>query len=505
MPLLRAVTTIGGFTMLSRIFGFLRDVLVARYVGAGLMADAFFVAFKLPNFLRRLFAEGAFNAAYVPLFAGTLEENGPGDAKHFAEEVFAVLATILFILVGLAECFMPAVVSLFAPGFVDQPEKFELTVQLSRLCFPYIFFIALVTLYSGILNSMNRFAAVAAAPILLNLCLIIALVTLSDYLPTPTHALSVGVALAGLVQFLWLLLNCQRLGMLPALRRPRFTPRVMKLLTLAAPAAFGAGVAQINLLIDLILASLFSGAVSWLYYADRLNELPIGVIGVATGTALLPMLTRAIRSGDESGAIHQMNHALLLALALTIPATVALIVIPKPLIETIYQHGAFTVEDTAAVWPALIAYAVGLPAFILVKLFSPGFFARQDTKTPVKIALVCVLINLAGNLILMQYFQHVGLALATSFSAWVNATIMGIILFRRGFFLPDSHLLLALAKVTVAAAAMGATLFFSMSYLPWDSLWQRASSLAALTFGGLSIYASLCFIFGLVSDVKRKS
>jgi putative peptidoglycan lipid II flippase len=489
MALLRAVSTIGSFTLISRIFGFLRDVLVARYLGAGMLADAFLVAFKLPNFLRRLFAEGAFNAAFVPLFAGTLQEQGEEAAKKIAAEIFSVLAWIVLLVVALAEIFMPWVILAFAPGFEDDPYKFAMTILLARICFPYILMIAMVTLLGGVLNSLNRFAAVAATPILLNLCLIAALLGLTPHMQTSAQALAIGVMFAGIAQFAWLVISCRHSGITLSLYWPKFTPPVRKLLKLAAPVAFGAGVAQVNLLIDVILASLFPGAVAWLYYADRLNELPIGVIGVAVGTALLPMLTKTIRSGDNDEAIDKMNRALLLAMLFAIPAAVALAIIPQPLIGTIYQHGAFMALDTAAVVPALVAYAFGLPAFILVKVFAPGFYAREDTKTPVKIAILCVAINIAGNLILMRYYEHVGLAMATSLAAWVNAIAMGFILWRREHFVPNGGVLKALLGISAAAGLMAISLLRLMPYLPVGGLSEKIITLVSLVFAGLVSYS----------------
>ncbi|MDG1287733.1 MAG: murein biosynthesis integral membrane protein MurJ [Rickettsiales bacterium] len=491
MALIRAVSTIGGFTLLSRVFGFLRDILVARYLGAGVLADAFLVAFKIPNFLRRLFAEGAFNAAFVPLFAGTLEEQGKDAAKQVAEQVFSVLAWMVLLVVALAEIFMPWVVLAFAPGFQDDPQKFLLTVLLARMCFPYILMIALVTLLSGVLNSFNRFAAVAATPVLLNICLILAMVFLTPYMHTSAHALAIGVMAAGIAQFVWLVLACKKEGINLTIKWPKLTAPVKKLLLLAAPVALGAGVAQINLLIDIILASLFPGAVSWLYYADRLNELPIGVIGVAVGTALLPMLTKTIKAGDTLEAIDKLNRALVLALVFTLPAAVALALIPQPLISTIYEYGAFAASDTAAVVPALVAYAVGLPAFILVKVFAPGFFAREDTKTPVKIAIFCVAVNIIGNLILMQYYEHVGLAMATTLSAWLNAGLMGFVLLKRKHFVPDASLLWAVFKMLVAAGVMGVALYWLMPQLDFATFWSKVISLSTLVIGGLVVYAVL--------------
>jgi len=488
MALLKAVSTIGAFTLASRVFGFVRDVLMARFLGAGMLADAFLVAFKLPNFLRRLFAEGAFNAAFVPLFARTLEEQGKDAAKEVAAQIFSVLAWIVLLVVALAEIFMPWIILAFAPGFEEDPQKFLLTVLLARICFPYILMISLVTLLSGVLNSLNRFAAVAATPILLNICLIGSLLLLTPYMHTSAHALSIGVMAAGIAQFIWLVYACKRVGIILTLRWPKLTAPVKKMLLLAAPVALGAGVAQVNLLIDIILASLFPGAVSWLYYADRLNELPIGVIGVAVGTALLPMLTRTIRSGDGEGAIQKLNTALFLAMVVTIPAAVALAIIPQPLITSIYQHGSFTLYDTAAVTPALMAYSVGLPAFIMVKVFAPGFYAREDTVTPVKIALLCVAVNIIGNLVLMRYYEHVGLAMATSVSAWLNALLMGGMLYKRGFFKPDASLLMALSAMMIAAAAMGGVLWWLAPQFTFFSLSNKIVNLSTLVTVGLMSY-----------------
>lgn len=488
MSFIRAVSAISSLTLLSRIFGFLRDMLVARYLGAGLQSDAFLVAFKLPNFLRRLFAEGAFNAAFVPMFSGALEEQGRPAARRMAEDVFAVLAMILLLVVALAEIFMPAIVSVFAPGFAEDPAKFDLTVFLARICFPYILLIALVTLLGAMLNSLNRFAAVAAAPVLLNLCLIGCLLLLSVYTQTPAHALSIGVMLAGIVQFGWLVLICRKARVNLRIKWPKLTSDVKKLLYLAAPVALGAGVAQVNLLINTILASAYEGAVSWLYYADRLNELPIGIIGVAVGTALLPMLTRAIRSGNEEEAMAQFNLALVFALAFAIPACVALVILADPLVRCIYEYGEFNAVDRSAVVPALVAVSCGLPAFVMTKVFAPGFFAREDTKTPVKVAMVTVVVNIVCALLLRQDYQHVGLAMAVSIAAWVNALLMMVILFRRQLFQPSKYVMIALGKVIVAAVLMAVVLLLLLPNLGFASLGEKTLSMAVLVAVGLASY-----------------
>ncbi len=504
MSLVKAVSTIAGYTMLSRIFGFVREMLVANFLGAGAASDAFFVAFKLPNFLRRLFAEGAFNAGFVPLFAGTLEEKGEDAARHFAEEIFAAMTLLLLVIVALAEIFMPWVVLAFAPGFDADPEKFALSVLLSRICFPYILFISLLTLYSGILNSMHRFAAAAAAPILLNLCMIGALLA-SPQFASPAHALSWGVLAAGFVQFFWMGWACKRANMLPRWRRPRFSAQVKRLLKLSVPAAFGASVAQVNLLIDIVLASLFPGAVSWLYYADRLNELVIGVIGVAISTALLPMLSRAIKAGEHAAALNRLNQATFFCLILALPASAALCLIAEPLIATLFEHGEFLASDTAAVFPALIAFSAGLPAFVMIKVLSPGFYAREDTKTPVKIGIFCVVLNLIGNLILMQFLQHVGLALSTTISGWVNALSMAFILLRRGHFVPDALLRKQLLKICAATTLMCAMLAAGNQILPWNDTHERITSLALLIAAGGGTYLISIWLMGVITleEVKQ--
>jgi putative peptidoglycan lipid II flippase len=509
MSLLKAVSTIGGYTLVSRVFGFVREVLMAAVLGAGAASDAFFVAFKLPNFLRRLFAEGAFNAAFIPLFAGTLEQEGREAAQRFAEEIFSVLTMILLTIVIVAEIFMPWVVLAFAPGFDADPAKFALAVNLSRICFPYILFISLLTLYSGILNSIHRFAAAAAAPIVLNICMIAALATCKALAFNEQAAviLSYSVTLAGLLQFIWMGWACYRADLLPRWRTPHFSAPVKRLLKLAIPAAFGASVAQVNLLIDLVLASTLSGAVSYLYYGDRLNELVIGVIGVAIGTALLPMLSRAIKAGDDALALTRLNQASFLCLALAIPAAVALCVLSEPLIFILFERGNFTMEDTAAVFPTLIAYSLGLPAFVMIKVIAPSFYAREDTKTPVKIGIYCVILNLIGNLVLIGVLQHVGLALSTTIAGWVNVIAMGVILHQRGHFLPDAALKKHCMQITLASILMGQMLWLVMNFLDWQggTALHRLLCLGMMIATGMGVYFTTIGWLGTITaqDLKR--
>ena len=509
MALLRPIATIGGYTLISRVLGFLRDVLVAAYLGAGPVADAFFIAFKFPNFFRRLFAEGAFNAAFVPMFAGSVAAAGREAAKRFAEDAMAVLLAVLFGLLVVAELAMPWIMRGLAPGFVTDPVKFALAVDLTRITFPYLLFISLVSLQGGVLNSLDRFGAVAFTPVLLNLCLIGGLVGLAGLTPTPGHALAWGVAGAGVAQFLWLAWATDRAGMSLSLPWPRLTPEVKKLLTLMLPAALGAGVVQVNLLIDVIIASLLpTGAVSYLYYADRIYELPLAVIGIAIGTALLPALSRQARQGESAAAVATLNRGLEAALLLSLPATAALIVLPGAIISVLFERGAFAAGDAAATAAALASYAVGLPAYVLIKVLTPGFYAREDTKTPVKIAVVCVIANTGVALALMGPFAHVGIAFATAVSAWINVAALAVILRRRGHLTPDAALLKRTPRMILASVIMGAALW---ALLPLLSGWLagglilRATALMVLVAAGLVVFALAALLTGAAdrAEVQR--
>jgi putative peptidoglycan lipid II flippase len=506
MALLRSIATVGGYTMASRVLGFLRDVLVAAYLGAGPVADAFFVAFKFPNFFRRLFAEGAFNAAFVPMFAGRIATSGKQAAKAFAEDTLAVLLAVLLLLVIVVEAVMPWFMMAAAPGFVREPEKFRLAVDFTRITFPYLLFISLVSLQGGVLNSLDRFAAVAATPVLLNLCLIGALIGLNPISPTPGHALAWGVALAGVAQFIWLAWFCGRAGMGLALPRPRLSPEVKRLLTLMLPAALGSGVVQVNLLIDIVLASLLpTGAVSFLYYADRIYELPLAVIGIAIGTAILPLLARQVRRDEHAAAVATQNRALEAALLLTLPAAAALIVLDRWIIAVLFERGAFGRAEVLATAAALSAYAIGLPAYVLIKVLAPCFYAREDTRTPVKIAVLCVVVNTAVAFALMQVFAHVGIALATVVSAWLNAGLLALSLRRRGYFAPDAQLKRRVPRMVAASLIMTAALWgLSVALWPWmmsAGTW-RLSALAIMVAAGLAIYLGAAFATG-AADLKE--
>ena len=503
MALFRAIATVGGFTLASRLLGFARDILVAALLGAGAGADAFFVAFKFPNLFRRLFAEGAFSMAFVPMFAATLEGEGEARARAFAEDAMALLFWTLLAFVLVIEMAMPWAMLVFAPGFADEPVRYGLAVAFTRITFPYLLFISLVSLMAGVLNSLGKFAAAAATPILLNLCLIGALLGLTPHLPSAGHALSWGVAAAGALQFVWLYAHAARNGYALRLHAPRLSRQSKTLLKRALPVALGAGVYQINLLIDTVIASFLpAGSISYLFYADRVNQLPLGVIGVAVGTALLPLLSRQLRAGDFAAAKDSQNRALEVALLFTLPAAAALLVMAKPIVLVLFERGAFGAAEAAATAAALAAFALGLPAYVLVKALAPGFFARQDTKTPVIVSTGCIAANVALSLALMGPFKHVGLAMATAATAWLNAGLLALLLHKRGQLQLDGRLKSRGLRMAVATAVMAAALWLAADFAaPWLAGAERMrwTALGALVLGGLAVYGLAAQITGAAS------
>ena len=457
--MLKGILTVGGWTMASRILGFARDMLIAAILGAGPVADAFFVALKLPNLFRRLFGEGAFNAAFVPEFAGLLASEGPDAARCFAQEAFGVMTFWLMFVTILGEVAMPGVIHVLAPGFSADPEKFALAVTLTRITFPYLILICLAALVSGILNGMERYTAAAASYVLFNVISIACMLWLTPYTPTAGHALSWGVTVSGVAQLGLLIWAARRAGMGLKVPRPRLTPRVRLLLKRMAPGLVGAGVTQLNLAVDVIIASLLpAGTVSLLYYADRVQQLPLGVIGTAVGTALLPLLSRQVRSGEAEAAATTLNRAIEYTLVLTLPAALALVVSAFPIMWALFGRGAFDAESARLSSQALAAYGMGLPAFVLVKVLAPGFFARGDTATPVKIGMMAVALNLGLNVVLMVPLKHVGPAMATTIAAIFNAVMLGAALQRRGHLRPDAQLNRRVMRMMIATVTMGAVL-----------------------------------------------
>ncbi|WP_029007612.1 murein biosynthesis integral membrane protein MurJ [Azospirillum halopraeferens] len=508
--MLRNILSVGGLTLVSRALGFVRDILTAAILGAGPVADAFFVALRLPNHFRALFAEGAFASAFVPLFSERLVRDGQESARRFAEEVMALLLAVQAVMLVAFLAVMPWFMLVFAPGFADDPERFDLAVLFTRITFPYLLFMALESLLAGVLNSVGRFGAAAAAPILLNLCLITALLAAAPFLPTAGHALAWGVFAAGVLQFLYLAREAERAGMGLRLVAPRWTAGVKRFLTVLGPAALGAGLVQINLFVDTLIASLLpTGSVSYLYYADRLNQLPLGVIGIAVGTVLLPEMARRIKGGDEPGAVESQNRAIELALVLTLPAAAAFLIAGLPLISVLFQHGRFGPEDAAAAAAVLQAYAVGLPAFVVIRSLVAGFHARQDTATPVRLAVAAMLVNVGLKVALMAPLGVVGLALATSASAWVNAGLLAWMLHRRALFAADARLRRNLPRMAAAAVLLGAGLRGLQEVLaPWlfaGDLVSRVGGLALLVLAGAAGYGGLAVLLGLLrrSDLTR--
>jgi len=509
MNLVRAVSAIGSMTMLSRIFGFLRDILIANFLGAGAVADAFVVAFRFPNLFRRLFAEGAFAAAFVPLFSRSLEGEGRGPAQEFAEHAFAALAVILLVFVITVQLMMPWLMPYLAPGFDEVPGKMAMATEYSRIAFPYLLFISLVALQSGVLNALGKFSAAAAAPVLLNLTLIAAILGFGGSDEETGRALVWGVFAAGIIQFMWLTWHCHRAGFPIKFRRPRLTPKVRTLGRRTLPVVFGASLYQINLLIGTILATTISdGAVSYLYYADRITQLPLGVVGIAVGTALLPMISRQLEKGDLADANNAQNRGAEFALLLTLPAAVALVAIPGPIVATLFERGAFDAAATQATATALAAYALGLPAYVGIRVFTPGFFAREDTKTPVIIAAFSIVVNIILNLVLMEKFAHVGIAMASSISAWSNVFSLIVILGLRGHYQMDRRLLVRSAGIVVASVIMGGALWFGAA---WATPYLAAgmlieiSTLSVLIIGGAVLYFLSARLLGVFSITEIKA
>ncbi len=465
--MLKGAFTVGVWTMASRVLGFARDMLIAAILGTGPVADAFFVALRLPNLFRRLFGEGAFNAAFVPSISAILHTEGLPAAQGFAEEATAVMVFWLGMITVAGEIFMPWLLYVLAPGFSDVPAKFALAVTLTRIMFPYLFFVCLTALFSGVLNAMGRFAAAAAAPVLFNLFSIAFMLLLTPYVRNAGYALAWGVSVSGVAQLLLLVVAMRRAGMRITLPRPRLTPRMRHLFRRMAPGLLGAGVTQLNVSIDIIIGTLLpAGSVSLLYYADRVNQLPLGVIGTAAGTALLPLVARQIAQGETAAAVATLNRALESVLMLTLPAAIGLSVAAVPVMDVLFVRGAFTTHTAVLSAQSLAAFAVGLPAFAMVKILTPGFFARGDTMTPLKIGVAAVLLNLGLNLLFMHPLKHVGPALATSLASAFNVVLLAVFLHRRGHFALDAAARRRLPRILSAGMVMALALWGTQQVLP---------------------------------------
>jgi putative peptidoglycan lipid II flippase len=510
MSLLKNFATVGSATLVSRVLGFIRDAFMASMLGAGPVADAFIVAFRLPNLFRRLFAEGAFSAAFVPLFARALAEGGEARARTLAEEVLAVFLLALVAITVVAELAAPLLVMVLAPGFLADPDKVSHTEALTRIMFPYLACMSLTAMAAGMLQSFGRFAVAAFAPSLLNVVLVAALglVWWWGWAGTPqaAYALAWAVFAAGFLQLLAVAGTLWWIGFPVSLRRPKVTADVRRLVSLGVPGVISGGITQINIVIGTIIASLQASAASWLYYADRLYQLPLGVIGVAIGVVLLPDLTRRLRSEAADTVNHTQNRALEFAMALTLPAAVALVAIPFTIVRILFERDAFSPADTQATGLALAAFALGLPAFVAIKVFQPSYFAREDTRTPTVQGGISVAVNVAASLALFPWLGHVGIALATALAAAVNAVMLLAVLIRRGHAAPDRLLVRRLVLIALASLAMGAALVAGADLLdPWlrdPSDLVAGLALAVLCAAGGMVYAAAVVLTGAV-DLRR--
>ena len=500
MNLLRALATVSGMTLVSRILGFVRDAVIAAVFGAGAATDAFFVAFRIPNLLRRLFAEGAFSQAFVPILAEYKARNGADETKRLVDRVTTTLVVALVVATALGVAAATLIVYVTAPGFAADPAKFGLTVTMLRITFPYILFISLVSLAAGVLNTWSRFAIPAFTPTLLNVAFIVGALAFARYFDPPVLVLAWAVLAGGVLQLAFQLPALARIGMLP---RPSFAfgdPGVRRVLVLMGPAIVGVSAGQINLLLNTIFAShLATGSVSWLYYADRLMEFPTGLLGVALGTVLLPSLSKAFADGAREEYSGLLDWGLRLTFLLAVPAAAALAVLATPLIATLFFHGRFGPGDLAMTRAALIAYSAGLLGLILVKILAPGFYGQQNIRTPVKIAFVAVAATQALNVVLIGPLAHAGLALAIALGACVNAALLYLGLRKREIYRPQPGWGKFLARVAVAVVLMAAALAAAMGPATWWTAadWRlRAAGLCGLVMLGGVVYFGALWALG---------
>jgi putative peptidoglycan lipid II flippase len=498
--LLKALAAVSSMTLLSRVLGFVRDVVIARAFGAGAATDAFFVAFKIPNLLRRLFAEGAFSQAFVPVLAEYKNRRGDAATRLLVDRVASALFVALLAVSAVGLLAAPVIIYLTAPGFAADAAKLELTIALLRILFPYILFISLTAFAGAILNTYSRFSVPAFTPVLLNICFIVFGLWLTPYFDPPVKALAWAVFCGGIAQLGFQLPFLGRIGLVPRLRLDWRDEGVWRILRLMAPAAFGVSIAQVSLLINVVFASfLATGSVSWLYYADRLMEFPSGMLGAALGTILLPSLARehANGAGDESRRL--LDWGLRLTFLLAVPAALALALLAVPLVATLFMHGEFAAHDVLMTRQAVIAYSVGLLGIILVKILAPGFYARQDIRTPVRIAVLTLFATQAMNLALVWPLAHAGLALAIGLGACMNAALLYRGLRRAGIYLPEPGWGAFLGKLLIALAAMGATLWLACGPVQW---WLEAPAsarilrLAGLVGAGATVYFLVLVLLG---------
>ena len=495
------ILTVGGYTLISRVTGFARDIMLAAIIGAGPVADAFFVAFRLPNHFRAIFAEGAFNAAFIPAYARITGQGGKAAAGRFGDRIFTLLFASQIVLLAVALIFTPQVIEVLAPGFSREPQQFSLAVSLTRITFPYLLLITLVTLWGGILNARHRFAAAAAAPILLNLAMM-ATLALAAWFPSAGYAAAWGVLISGVLQAALVGGDTLRQGVMTSFRALRLDDDVRRFFRALIPATVGSAGTQLALFADTIIASLLSaGAISALYYADRIDQLPIGVIGIAVGTVLVPEMTRRLASGDHHGARLAQNRAIEFALILAIPCVVAFLVVPELIMQALFMRGAFTAADAHAAAATLMAYTVGLVPFVLIRSVVAPFLARGDTATPVKAALIGTAVNILFKIVLMAPLAQVGLALATSIGAWINFILVLFFAVRARVIAPDAELKVSLGKLAAAAFALALVLFIAAPVVTallssWSSFRDESELIVLALVGGVVYGAVVIVLFG---------
>ncbi|THB67372.1 MAG: murein biosynthesis integral membrane protein MurJ [Gammaproteobacteria bacterium] len=499
--LLRSSLIVSLFTFLSRIFGVVRDAIFAHYLGDSAATDAFYIAFKIPNLSRRIFAEGAFAQAFVPVLSEYQENKTKEETQLFLQNIYGTLGGILILISSVGVITAPVIAFIFAPGwFFDNPESYETTSELLRFTVPYMFFISMVACAGAVLNTHNRFAVPAFTPVLLNICLISATLFIAPYFDKPQHGVAFGVLIAGIVQLLFQLPFLIRVG---ALVKPVWGwgySGVQKVIKLMIPSIIGSSATQINLLIGSILAStLVSGSVSWLYYSDRLMEFPVGLFGIALGTVILPKLSKQFASSSEKGFSETLDWAIKLTLTISIPSVVALIILAAPMIATIFGHGKVDLRGVQNSAASLIAYAFGVMGFIMVKIFSPAFYARKDTKTPMRFGLISVAINIFASIVLIFFLAHVGLALATSLAAISNAALLYSALIKRGIYQSACKWRLFFIQLFIANFILAIVLLFVPQIEEWMSwtLWFRVKMMCAVVLGSALIYFFVLIVVGL--------
>lgn len=490
-------------TFISRIFGFVRDILLASFFGTTAFADAFNIAFKLPNFFRSIFAEGAFSAAFVPIFSGTLSSEGKESALKLGGNIFSILTMSLLILILVLEVFMPFVITLLAPGFEEDIEKFELTVLLTYITTPYLFFISLVTFFSCILNSIGKFAAMAASPIILNVVMILGMYFMGTTEMEKVVVTAWTVSVGGFIQLLVIMYFVIKRRVWPIISKPQLTDSTKKFFYNLGPATLGSGVSQINLWIGTIIATSIPGAVSMIYYSDRLIQLPISLIGVSIGIVILPTLSRYFKTKNKTAAITTQNRALEIAMLLSFPCMVVLLAMAAPMIHILFERGEFRESDTINTTKGLITLALGLPAYVMNKIMVPCFFAVEDTKTPVKISIICMIVNVTGNLALIKYMGYSGITLATSITAWVNVILLIFFAYKKEIFMFESLTKIRSLKLLLASVFL--YLFLeALNGLSSSMLYSGSKIVSLITFGGILLSGCILYLYAIYATGAYK-